>query len=152
MKTLWILLTFLTFFAGCSQNNAFSRFHMSSKQELRNDSILSSKVKNGTQVDGVVSVIYLNKVDPTRFNTDEYFYVSYYLKDTNPNVKFLLNKEEANSISQVKNDKTLAYLSPVKTKWNKYYIVKFKPQKDILSFVLENGQFSSDSLVFEKDE
>jgi hypothetical protein len=152
MKTFLIFLIFSIFFAGCAEKSAFSRFHMSEKQELGVDSLMNSKVREGDNVDGVVSVIYLNKVYPETYQEDEYFYVYMYLKNRDDNISFMINDEKAISVTELPVKNKFTYLTSIDTKWNKYYLVKFKKQGDILKFLLENGPFSSDLLVFEKDE
>lgn len=152
MKTFLVFLIFLIFFAGCAQKSAFSRFKMSEKQELGIDSLMNSKVHKGNIVDGVVSVVYLNKVYPETYKENEVFYVYMYLKNKKNRLSFKLNGEEAISIKELPAKNEFTYLTSIDTKWNKYYLVKFKKQDDILKFLFESGQFSSDLLVFEKDE
>ena len=152
MKTFFIFLVFSILFAGCSNKNAFSRFNMSETQELGADSILNSKIKMGEETNGIVSVVYLNKVSPQTYKQDEYFYVYSYLKDKNATPSFFLNKQEATSVEELPSSNQFTHLTSIDTKWNKYYLIRFAKQGDILKFVLESGQSSSDPLVFEKDE
>ncbi len=152
MKTLWLTLIFFVLFSGCADKNAFEKFHMSEKEELGADAILNSKVKNAQEVNGIVSVVYLNRVYPKNFPDNEVFYVNFYLKNKSKDFSFWLNGEKSIFTQELKRDNFYAYLTPLKTKWSKYYLVKFKKQKDILSFSLHNDSFSSNPLVFEKDE
>ena len=152
MKTFLVFLVFSVLFIGCAEKSAFSRFNMSEKQELGIDSLMNSKVHKGKKVDGVVSVIYLNKVYPKRYKGDEYFYVYLYLKDKDEKTTFILNDTNATSIKELSSKNEFTYLTSTDVKWNKYYLVRFEKQGDILKFLLENGQSSSDLLVFEKDE
>ena len=151
MKTFLMLLVFSIFFVGCSSKNGFSRFNLNPEQEIAADSILSSKVKKGEDVNGIVSVVYLNKVYPNVFKEREAFYVYYYLKNPKK-VSYLLNKQEATYITELDENNDFAYLTSIKTKWNKYYLVEFKKQGDKLKFKFNSGDFSSDTLIFEKDE
>jgi hypothetical protein len=152
MKTFLVFLVFSIFFAGCAGKNAFSRFNMSEKQELGANSLMNSKIYKGKRVDGVVSVIYLNKVYPQKYQKDEFFYVYLYLKNRDNHLSFKLNNEEAISAQELLVKNKFNFLTSVDVKWNKYYLVKFKKQGDILKFALDSGPFSSDLLVFEKDE
>ena len=152
MKTFLVFLVFSIFFEGCAEKSAFSRFNMSEKQERGVDSLMNSKIRNGNRVEGVVSVIYLNKVYPGTYQNDEFFYVYMYLKNRDSNLSFILNNEKAISVKKLPVKNEFNYLTSIDTKWNKYYLVKFKKQGDILKFLLESGQSSSDLLVFEKDE
>ena len=152
MKTFLVFLVFSIFFAGCAEKSAFSRFDMSEKQELGADSLMNSKVREGNRVEGVVSVIYLNKIYPEIYQEGEFFYVYMYLKNRDNKLSFILNNEEAISVKKLPIKNKFNYLTSIDTKWNKYYLVKFKKQGDILKFLLESGPSSSDLLVFEKDE
>jgi len=152
MKTLWLTLIFVVLFSGCADKNAFEKFHMNAKEERGVDALLNSKVKNAHKVNGIVSVVYLNRVYPDTFKEDEVFYVSFYLKDKSKEFSFWLNGEKSILAQELERNNIYSYLTPLKTKWSKYYLVKFKKQKDILTFSLHNDSFSSNPLVFEKDE
>jgi len=152
MKTFLIILVFLTTITGCSSNNAFYQFKLTPSQQVSEDSMQSSKIKNEASVDGIVSIIYLNKVYPNKYKDYEYFYVSLYTKTNNENIKFLLNKEMALHIEELDPTNEFSELTSYSTDWKKYYIVKFKEQKEKISFVLQNEGFISDNLSFEKDE
>jgi len=152
MKTFFIFLIFSMFFSGCADKNAFARFHMSKEQELGADSILNSKIKAGEEVAGIVSAIYLNQVFPEIYKDGEYFYVFIYLKNEKASSHFLLNDLKAESVQKLQTSNKFTYLTSVETKWNKYYLVKFPLQANILKFIFESDQSSSDPLVFEKDE
>ena len=125
---------------------------MSEKEELGTDSVLNSKVKNGKEVNGIVSVVYLNKVYPEKSLEEEVFYVNFFVKDKTQTFSFILNEEKSISAEELQTKNPYSFLTPLNTKWSKYYLVKFKKQKDILNFVFRNGSFESDLLVFEKDQ
>ena len=152
MKILWLSLTFVVLFSGCADKNAFSKFNMSEKEELGTDSLLNSKVRKGEEVDGIVSVIYLNKVYPDKLTENETFYVNFFVKDKTQGFSFTLNGEKAIITEELKSQNPYSFLTPLHTSWSKYYLVQFKKQKDILNFVFHSGLFESDTLVFEKDE
>jgi len=152
MKTFVFLTGFLLFLNGCSQNNAFTRFNMTHEQELGADSVLKSKVTKGKKVDGLVSVIYLNKVYPNRYTTTETFYVYVYLKTKTHQLKFLLNDKDTLDVQKLTRVNEFTNLTSVSTKWNHYYLVSFPKQADKLNFFFQSGPFSSDLLTFEKDE
>jgi len=152
MKTFAFLTGFLLFLNGCSQNNAFTRFHMSVQQELGTDSILKSKVKKADKIDGLVSVVYLNKVYPKKYTKVEAFYVYFYLKTKTYQPQFLLNNDEAISVEKLQRVNEFTDLTSIETKWNSYYLVSFEKKSDILNFSFQSGPFSSDLLTFEKDE
>jgi len=152
MKTFTIILTFLVLFSGCASKNAFEKFDMSKKQELGANALQRSKVKYGKQVNGIVSTIYLNFVSPNEYSDGEYFYVYVYLKNQSSEFRFLLNDKEPVTIEELPSTNKFTELTLIDNKWSKYYLVKFAEQNDKLSFVFENGLYSSDILKFEKDE
>ena len=152
MKTFTIILTFLVLFTGCADKNAFSRFSMSEKQELSANALARSKIKFEDRVNGIVSIIYLNFVSPKEYSEDEYFYVYAYVKNRDYKIRFLLNDEEPISVEELPSTNTFTELTSIDNDWNKYYLVRFPKQGDKLSFVLETGPYSSDTLKFEKDE
>ena len=152
MKTFTIILTFIVLFSGCADKNAFGKFEMSEKQEFSENALQRSKIKYADNVNGIVSTIYLNFVSPKEYSDAEYFYVYTYLKNKNYEFHFLLNGKEPISIKELPSTNDFTELTHVDNEWNKYYLVKFAKQGDKLSFVLENGPYSSDILKFEKDE
>ena len=152
MKTFTIILTFLVLISGCSSKNAFERFNMSEEQELSEDAQQRSKIKSGDKVNGIVSTIYLNFVSPETYSDEEYFYVYTYVKNKNYEFRFLLNDKEPVSVKELPSTNKFTELTSISNEWSKYYLVKFAKQDDKLSFVFENGPYSSDILRFEKDE
>ena len=136
---------------GCSSNNAFKNFNLDKKQELSINSLQSSKVKDSEKIDGIVSVIYLNKIYPKLFNDNEYFFVYFYLKTDN-NLQYKLNGALPLKIKKLNQNNRFADLIDVKNNWNSYYLITFKKQdKNELKFIFENYPFVSDLLVFQKD-
>jgi len=152
MKTFTIILTFLVLISGCASKNAFEQFEMSEKQELSANALQRSKVKYADKVNGIVSTVYLNFVSSKEYNDGEYFYVYTYLKNKNYEFRFLLNDQEPISVEELPRKNAFTELTSIDNEWNKYYLVRFKEQGDKLSFVFENGPYTSDALMFEKDE
>ncbi len=163
MKSFFIFLTFLLLFVGCAEKNAFSKFDMLPDQELSADNLQSSKVKTGENIDGIVSVVYLNKVYPHIYNVNEYFYVYLYLKDEkemyNPNtldkieLTMKLNGELPIKIKKLSNKNKFSHLVSIDSEWRRYFLVAFQEvNEDKLNLVLESGQSSSDELVYQKGE
>ena len=153
MKTFLTILTILILFQGCGEKNAFSRFKLSEKQELGLNSLQSSKLKNGNQVNGVMSVVYLNQTDPDNFKSGEVFYVFMYTKDRAEAIEFTLNGHTPSLyVKELTSDNEFTHLTSIDTKWNRYFVVTFEKQGDILNFQAKNGKFSSSILRFEKNE
>ena len=152
MKTFTIILTFLVLLSGCADKNAFSRFNMSEKQELSANALQRSKIKFNEKVNGIISIVYLNIIDPKKYNDGEYFYAYTYIKNKNYESNFVLKNQEPMTVEELSSSNTFSSLTSINNKWNKYYLLKFAKQSDKLSFVFENGPYSSDTLKFEKDE
>jgi hypothetical protein len=151
MKSILILTTLILIFSGCSHKNAFSNFEMTQKQELGASSLQNSKVKAGERVDGIFSAIYLNEVYPELFNQNEYFYIFYYLKNEE-NSRVKLNGFLPLKIKKLERENQFSHLIEVQNRWTQYYLVSFDKQDNNLSLVFENGQSSSDTLIYQKDE
>jgi len=162
MKTFFIILIFLISFTGCSNKNAFDKFKLTKEQELSISSLQSSKIVSKTgEVEGVFSAIYLNEIYPESFNTDEYFFIYIFIKNSkemnNPrdnietDLRLKLNSKLPIKIKKLPQNNRFSKLVSIKSTWSKYYLVAFE-KEDTLSLVLENGQSSSASLVYQKDE
>ena len=152
MKTFTIILTFLVLISGCSSKNAFEQFEMNEKQELATNALARSKIKYADKVNGIISIVYLNFVSSDEYDDGEYFYVYAYLKNKNYEFRFLLNDKEPISVKELPSTNEFTELTHISNEWSRYYLVKFPKQDDKLSFVFENGPYSSDILKFEKDE
>jgi len=137
---------------GCSSRNAFDHFSITAKQEFSENNIQSSKIKNANIINGTMSAIYLNKVSPESYKDAEYFYIYLFIKDENLPLTFELNGLDATMVNELNSTNEFTYLSLSHADWQKYYLVKFKEQGDILKLIVKNGEFSSDAIVFEKDE
>ena len=152
MKTFAIFLILLALSTGCAQKNAFDQFELSQMQELSEDSIQSSKLKKGAEVDGVVSVVYLNKVLPEKYSDAEYFYVYLYKRTKSNKITFLLNNKTTNMIEKLPVKNRFTPLTSFEAPWSSYYLVKFEKQGDILNFIVKDGEYSSDIFKYEKDQ
>ncbi|MEA2091793.1 MAG: hypothetical protein U9O83_05470 [Campylobacterota bacterium] len=163
MRYILIILIFALISTGCAEKNAFSKFNMQTEQELSAASLQSSKIKTADKVDGIVSVIYLNKVYPDVYSKNEYFYVYLYLKDEkemfNPNtldeikLTMKLNSKLPVKIKKLSHKNKFSHLVSVHSQWMRYFLVAFEEEEESeLSLVLESGQSSSDALVYQKDE
>jgi len=163
MKSFLIILTFIILFTGCADKNAFSKFDMTTAQELSASSLQSSKVKSGEDVEGIFSAIYLNEVYPNIYFENEYFFVYLYLKEkkemydptllSDIKLTLKLNSKLPIKIKQLPHANKFSDLVATKSEWNRYYLVAFEnEQKKELSIVLESGRFSSDPLIYQKDK
>ncbi len=152
MKYIIITLITILTFSGCSKNNAFDNFQLTKDQELSINSLQSSKIKSGKTIDGIFSAIYLNDIYPKLFNNNEYFFVFYYMKSDAIDAKFKLNGDEAIKIKKLPSNNRFTNLIDMQNSWNSYYLIAFKKQeKKSLNLLLENGQYVSDLLKYQKD-
>lgn len=152
-----------TLFVACADKNAFVKFNMQEDQELAAANLQSSKIKMSQSVEGIVSVIYLNKVYPKVYTNDEYFYVYLYLKDKKEmfdpkklddiKLTMKLNSRLPIKIKKLDAKNKFSHLSLVENEWHLYYLIAFKQEsEDEISLVLESGQSRSDALVYQKGE
>ncbi len=152
MKKTTIILAISLAFFGCSSRNAFDYFSITPKQELSENNIQSSKIKKGTTTIGTVSVVYLNEVYPKKYKDGEYFYIYTYVKDKRDKLRFELNELEPITVKELNSTNEFTHLSLSHVDWQKYYLVGFKEQGDMLKLLIKTGEFSSEPLLFEKDE
>ena len=152
MKTFLITILFMFAFDGCSTKNAFSSFNITPDQERSEENTKSSKIQNGNNIDGVVTAIYLNKAMPETYKENEYFYVYLYTKQDNQNIQFSLNGDAPLRIEELEVENMFTHLTSFKADWSKYYLVAFKSQTEELSLLVRNAEFTSNKLLFEKEE
>jgi hypothetical protein len=158
------LLTILfLILSGCTKTNAFSRFHLSPTLERADASLRSSKISRDNENIGIISSIYLNEVDPKKYNGMEYFYVSFFTKTnfklSDPNLleardlKLKLNGEEAVKIKKLDSKNQFQNFIPFHNEWNQYYLVAFAKSKDEkIALTLGDGKFGSLPLEYQKNE
>ncbi len=152
MKFLVTIFFLMVTFWGCAQKNAFERFHISKVQESAEDNIQNSKVINKkSEVIGVVTAIYLNKVKPQLYSDYEYFYVYLYAKNKNDAINFSLNGMPALLAEELSAQNEFTVLTSFKSKWNKYYLVGFAKQQGTLHLNIQMGQ-NSTTLVFKQNQ
>jgi len=153
MRFLVTGLIFFIFFTGCSQKNAFNRFKISKTQELSEDSIQSSKIKENSKITGIVSVVYLNDVYPEQYKDGEYFYIYIYTKKSGAgHIDFRLNGKAPLNTTPLKCDNKFSKLTSFNANWNRYYLVKFAKNTNTLNLKIINNNSSSDAIIFIKDE
>jgi len=151
MKTFLITILFLAIFTSCSKNNAFSYFEIDQKQAKSEDSLQSSKFFDGTNSKGILSVIYLNRVLPDNYNDREYFYIYLYTKKEAAEVEFLLNGEEPLEIKKLKPLNEFSDLTSFKGDWQRYYLVAFKTNSEVLTLIAKTPQSTTREIIFKKD-
>jgi hypothetical protein len=163
MKFFLITLTFIILITGCSQN-AFTKFDLDKEQELSVSSSRTSKItfSNSKKIYGIFSAVYLNRINPESFKENEYFFIYMYLKNENSlkksallkniNSSITLNDKFPADIKELPHANKFTHLISVKNKWNKYYLVTFKKEKDLkqLNLLFEQEGLSSAVLTYKK--
>jgi hypothetical protein len=152
MKTFLIISLLTIIFNGCTTHNAFDKFNITPTRELSEDSIQSFKLKHNNKVDGIVSVVYLNKVLPKLYKNNEYFYVYFYVKDKNTSVTFTLNGQPSMLREKLKANNEFSYLTSFDAFWSKYYLIGFKEQGNVLDLNVSTSKAAEATLKFVKDE
>jgi hypothetical protein len=152
MRTFLITSLFIMLFAGCTHQNAFTRFHISQKEERTEESIQTVKITlNGESV-GLATVVYLNKVMPKIYYDKEYFYLYYYLKDKEAKIEFLLNNKRALDVKELPSKNRFSNLTSFNASWSQYRLVVFKKAGNVLKFTIKTDKAAKATLEFVKDK
>ncbi|MDF1883779.1 hypothetical protein JHD49_07520 [Sulfurimonas sp. SAG-AH-194-C21] len=152
MKTFLTINIILLILSACSYDNAFSRFDISPMRAKSEESIISSKIYNETDIVGVVSYVYLNTVNSEKYQDSEYFYIYLYAKDTKAQISFTLNDVNATLIEELEVNNKFIRLTDSNVTWQKYYFVKFAQQDTDLTLITKIANFSSNAILFQKDD
>ncbi len=163
MRYFLIFSLTLIFISGCSRTSAFDFFKMDDNYERAIDNLQTGTIVSSFETKAILSTIYLNRVYPEKYNDGEYFFVSIYLREdirlyfksgiNNKKYKFTLNGNEPIEAKELETDDELRLSMPITNEWNRYYLVKF-PKQDMskLDLILENDEFDSVELIYQKDE
>jgi hypothetical protein len=146
------LLSAIVLFNGCTKQNAFNKFNLSKEKELSEDTIETLKIKDANKTEGIVSVVYLNKVFPELYKDNEYFYIYYYLKQKDANITFLLNDKPSMLQEELPAQNRFSDLTSFNAPWSKYYIVGFKKEGNVLNLRVETDKAAGATLKFVKDK
>jgi len=163
MRNILILISFFIFFSGCSKTTAFDFFKMDENYERAVDNLQTGTIVSSFETKAILSTIYLNRVYPKKYNDGEYFFVAIYLRDdirlyfksgiNNKKYEFTLNGVKPLDARELKTDDELRLSMPITNEWNRYYLVKFPIQdKDTLNLILQNDEYDSVALTYQKDE
>lgn len=150
MKTFLIITTILVAFLGCSHNNAFDRFEMSTERELSEENIQSSKIMDANETTGVVTVVYLNKIYPNLYKNAEYFYIYLNVEGESNETEFMLNDFPSLLAEELQSTNPYTKLTLFDAEWKHYYFVGFKEDGDTLKVQIKNKNASSSALTFKK--
>ena len=154
MKKLVITLSVVALFicTGCADRNAFKEFHISKRQELSEDTILTVKLNDQKETAGIVTVVYLNKIYPKKYHDKEYFYIYYYLKEKSSKLIFLLNNKKPLEVDELPRQNPFATLTSFNAPWSKYKLVAFQKEGNILKLKIKTAKAAEATLTFIKDK
>jgi len=153
MKIYSIILFVVILFNGCSHKSAFDDFNITHQQELSEEQLLSTKITKDGVTTGIATVLYLNAVDKKEYKNHEYFYVYLHFEEKkNQKLLFLLNKQPAINVTELKNDNNYTKLTNVNAAWLKYYLVEFNKSKKELKFEIKSNNNSVKPLLFKKED
>ena len=154
MKTFLITTLFLLLINGCSTRNAFTSFNLTQNQEKSEDSILNAKIYKEDKITGVMSAVYLNRVLPQEYHTNEYFYIVLYdkHKNTDEKIEFFVNEKKALSVKKLEAKNKFSNLIFSNSDWKRYYLVSFEKQGVTLKLKVKIAQHKSDNLIFKKED
>jgi hypothetical protein len=153
MKIYFIILILPILFSACAHKSAFDDFNITKKQELSEEQLQNAKIQDTNATTGLVSALYLNKIDNKKFHDKEYFYIALYIQNIKENkIEFLLNSKEALNVKQLPNPNQFTNLTDVDAKWLEYYLVVFKKEKGELKLQIKDNNSSSRVLLFKQEE
>jgi len=150
MKYFLINTLFVLLFSACSYQNAFTKFNMSSEEELIATNSQSSKIETKNGVIGILNAVYINNTDRIYFDKEEYFLVSVYMKNEDEEYSFKLNNQEPLEVKELHDVKEFTTYIKNPKEWEKYYILSFKKSSKKLDFILVNKGYDSSILHFQK--
>lgn len=182
MNKLLITSTLLVsiLFSGCSKATAFDFFSTDAYYEKAISNMKKASLMKDKETKALLSVVYLNPVDPKTYNGCEYFYVAVHILDDNkdPKKRGLNNKDykltmiektvsyeyitngaekkkttivnlEPMEIKELAEVDKLLDSMPVRSKWNLFYLVKFKEiNAATLTLFFENDLYGKVQLKF----
>jgi hypothetical protein len=161
MRFSWIALGALLAFSGCSQKGTFDLFKMDEAHERAVEQLRSGSIVLSLETKAIFSSLYLNKVDPIKYQNGEHFILSVYFEkdDRGDKVRELesngyqltLNGKKATVIEPLSEKDPRRSLIPIQNSWNRYYYTRFNlDQNSSLALQLEKNQTGSVVLSYPK--
>ncbi|MDQ7045856.1 MAG: hypothetical protein Q9M32_08090 [Sulfurimonas sp.] len=156
MKIISSALVISILFSGCATRNAFSKLDISKEQEAAIENTKSGKIIFDKKVEGIYSAVYLNNVYENTDKTNNYFYISLYLKNKNNYLNITLNGEKAIDRRELAQENKYSHLVSLNTQWTSNYLLRFKNNENNestkLILQIDNGPSSSGPLSYSKDQ
>jgi len=165
MKVVLAGLAVVLVISGCSRSSAFTHFtKLDSAQERAVSSLQTGSIKTDQYRKAIISTVYLNQVEPKTYTENETFFIALYLRggetlqlqdddSSHAIYQLSLNGTAPLNTTAIEEGDPLRRLMPISNDWNYFYTVEF-PHHDEnnLTLTLENDQFESVSLTYQKDD
>ena len=133
MRTWLFPIVLLLFFTACSRQSAFEYFtKLDSREERAVMNLQRVTLSEHNRTAAMISMIYLNPVDPQLYSGQEYFFVALYDRrgKTLQEYNITLNGKAPVGIARLDDNCSLRKLMPLNNPWNAYYELVFKHSKD----------------------
>ncbi len=129
----FILIALSILFGACSRDTAFEYFtRLDSTQERAVTNFKRVTLKEHNRTVALLSVIYLNPVDPALYQQQQYFLVALYDIRKRPltDYSITLNGKTPAGIVTLDDNCSLRALMPLNNPWNDYYQLVFSATGD----------------------
>lgn len=130
----WILsLLLLLIFAACSRDTAYKYFaKLDSRHERAVTNLRRVTLEEHNETQALVSVLYLNPVDPQLYHDQHYFFIGLFDRQGRGLEAYgiTLNGKPPVGMARLDNNCSLRSLMPLNNPWNRYYEVVFRPTAD----------------------
>jgi len=148
-------------FSGCAQKGTFDLFKMDEAHERAVEQLRTGAIVQSFETKALTSVIYLNPIDPQRYEDGEYFVGAVYFEKVIQDAKkwdlythgytLTLNGKTPTLLEELKANDPRRALIPVQNNWNKYYFIRFDSLPiGTLTLLLENNQTGKVALSYQK--
>ena len=131
----WVPAFFIVLLlSACSRHTAFEYFtKLDSQEERAVMNLRRITLRENNETTALISVIYLNPVDPKLYIGQPYFLVALYDKRdrTLEDYNITLNGQEDVGRSELDDNCSLRRFMPLDNPWNHYYQLVFKQQQDV---------------------
>ncbi|HHH72749.1 MAG TPA: hypothetical protein ENL04_02880 [Sulfuricurvum sp.] len=150
-----ILIAFAILFTACSRDTAFEYFtRLDSTQERAVTNLKRVTLKEDNRTVALLSVIYLNPVDPALYQQQQHFLVALYDTQKRPLTDYTitLNGKTPAGIVTLDDNCSLRALMPLNNPWNDYYQLVFSATGDHkLTLQFETGPSLQGAVTYDTD-
>lgn len=149
-------LLLLLFFSACSRDTAFEYFtKLDSQKERAVVNLRRVLLKEHNETTALISIIYLNPVDPQRYFGRPNFLVAFYDKRGRmpEDYNITLNGRPYVELTALDTNSSLRRLMPLDNPWNSYYRLVFPYQDDAnLTLRFETRPSLTGEVTYETDQ